>query len=31
LKKKSSGTSMMVSDEKGIPTLAIVSEKWYNY
>ncbi|XP_069674218.1 homeobox protein DTH-2-like [Periplaneta americana] len=27
LKKKSTGTSVMVSDDKGVPTLAVVSEK----
>lgn len=27
LKKKSSGTSVMVSDDKGIPALAVVSDK----
>jgi len=30
LKKKSSGTSVMVSDDKGISALAVVSDKWYN-
>lgn len=27
LKKKSSGTGVMVSDDKGIPALAVVSDK----